>query len=69
MPCQITLNGRSEQFADDVRTVHQLLAVKGVNPARVAVELNRRILPRNQFESTSLSAGDVVEVVTFVGGG
>lgn len=69
MPCQITLNGRSEQLADDVRTVHQLLAVKGVNPARVAVELNRRILPRNQFESTSLSAGDVVEVVTFVGGG
>ena len=69
MPCQITLNGRSEQLADDVRTVHQLLAVKGVNPARVVVELNRRILPRNQFESTSMSAGDVVEVVTFVGGG
>ncbi|HZK67014.1 MAG TPA: sulfur carrier protein ThiS [Chloroflexota bacterium] len=69
MPCQIRLNGRSEQLSDDVRTVHQLLAVKGVNPARVAVELNRRILPRNQFESTSLSAGDVVEVVTFVGGG
>lgn len=69
MPCQIILNGQPEQLAEDVRTVHQLLAVKGVNPARVAVELNRRILPRNQFESTSLSAGDVVEVVTFVGGG
>lgn len=69
MPLQITLNGQPEQISDDVCTVHQLLIDKEVNPTRVAVELNRRILPRNQFESTPLSAGDVVEVVTFVGGG
>ncbi len=68
MAYQITLNGKPETVQAGF-TVAQLLGIKGVNPARVAVELNRRILKRDEYESTRLSDGDVVEVVTFVGGG
>jgi sulfur carrier protein len=37
--------------------------------AAVAVELNMEIVPGSQFESTILSEGDVVEIVSLVGGG
>ena len=65
---EIQLNGNREEVAEGT-TVAALLENKGVNPKRVVVELNRRILPREEFGSARLGAGDVVEVVTFVGGG
>ncbi|MHB1162696.1 MAG: sulfur carrier protein ThiS [Chloroflexota bacterium] len=65
---QITLNGKPESIEKGA-TVVSLLQSKGVNPARVAVELNRRILRREEYATTLLSAGDALEVVTFVGGG
>lgn len=68
MALQITLNGKAESV-EEGSTIADLLQAKGVNPARVAVELNRRILRREEFGSTRLEAGDAVEVVTFVGGG
>ncbi len=64
----ITLNGKVEKV-EEGSTISVLLESKGVNPARVAVELNRRILRREEYASTRLSAGDALEVVTFVGGG
>lgn len=68
MANQIILNGKPETVQSG-STIAQLLETKGVNPARVAVELNRRILRREEYDSTCLGDGDVVEVVTFVGGG
>lgn len=65
---EIQLNGSTEEVADGI-TVAALLEKKGVNPKRVVVELNRRILQREEFGSSLLGAGDVVEIVTFVGGG
>jgi len=41
----------------------------GLKSDRVAVELNRDIVPREQWEKTSLSADDRLEIVHFVGGG
>ncbi len=38
-------------------------------PARIAVELNGEIVPRAAYESVQLVAGDVVGIVSFVGGG
>jgi thiamine biosynthesis protein ThiS len=36
---------------------------------RVAVELNREIVPRDQWDRTQLADGDRLEIVHFVGGG
>jgi thiamine biosynthesis protein ThiS len=64
----IRLNGNEVEVAQGM-TVGSLLDSKGVNPKRVVVELNRQILPREAYGDTVLEAGDVMEVVTFVGGG
>jgi thiamine biosynthesis protein ThiS len=41
----------------------------GLKSDRVAVELNRDIVPRDQWDTTNLSDGDRLEIVHFVGGG
>ena len=64
----IRLNGRDQEAADGA-TVLALLETVGLQPGRVAVELNGRVLPRSEFHRAHLHASDVVEVVHFVGGG
>jgi thiamine biosynthesis protein ThiS len=41
----------------------------GMKGDRVAVELNREIVPRAQWTLTQLHEGDRLEIVHFVGGG
>lgn len=65
---QIQLNGTRHDLSALV-SVRGLLDELGLDDERVAVELNRRILKRTEFDSTTVRDGDVVEVVTFVGGG
>jgi sulfur carrier protein len=65
---EIRLNGESRDVGDDL-SLAGLLRTLGVGNRRVAVELNRDIVPRDRFEATRLRHGDVVEVVQFVGGG
>ena len=64
----ITLNGDSTPL-DDGCTVSSLLTSLALDPLQVAVERNRDIVPRAQYLETELVDGDVLEVVTFVGGG
>ena len=68
MSIQITLNGNPEGLEEGT-TLSQLLESKGVKAPRVAVELNRRILRREEYPSTEIRDGDRLEVVTLVGGG
>ena len=41
----------------------------GLDPAKVAVERNRDIVPRSTLADVPLADGDVLEIVHFVGGG
>ncbi len=63
----IKINGTEQDFAG--KTVADYLAENGYDIKRVAVELNEDILPKSQYEDTFLKDGDVMEVVSFVGGG
>ena len=47
----------------------ELIAQLGMKGDRVAVELNREIVPRAQWSDTELHDGDRLEIVHFVGGG
>ena len=62
------INGEQREFPDDL-TVAALVGQLGMKPDRVAVELNLEIVPRTQWEATTLKDGDKLEVVHFVGGG
>ena len=62
------MNGEMRDVGEKL-SLAGLLESLGVAHRRVAVELNRDIVPRDRFATTRLAAGDVVEVVQFVGGG
>jgi sulfur carrier protein len=63
----ITLNGDARELPEGT-TILGLLGELKLTPDKVAVELNRRLVRSEKYD-TPLNAGDVVEVVTFVGGG
>jgi sulfur carrier protein len=50
-------------------SVSALLEALGIDPRRVAVELNLVVLKRAAFATTMVQAGDTMEIVNFVGGG
>jgi thiamine biosynthesis protein ThiS len=50
-------------------TVSTLLQRLDIPATRVAVEHNRRVVPRSEHAAVTLNHGDRLEIVTFVGGG
>ncbi len=62
------INGEQRGFPAGL-TVAGLVAQLGMKQDRVAVELNLAIVPRAQWDTTTLKDGDKLEVVHFVGGG
>jgi thiazole synthase len=64
----ITLNGEPRDVPEPL-TVADLLRHLGVKPEHVAVEINRDLVPRARHGEASVKPGDVLEVVTLVGGG
>ena len=63
----IKINGRAVQ-ADELK-LSDALAELGFEAKKIAVEVNEIIIPKAQYSSCILHSGDVVEVVSFVGGG
>ena len=63
----LTINGENQ--SSSAETVGALVAQLGMKPDRVAIELNREIVPRDQWPQTPLQDGDRLEIVHFVGGG
>lgn len=64
----VTINGEERTFSTPP-LIQELLDELEIPSAAVAVELNRTIVPRAEHARRTLEDGDVVEVVTFVGGG
>jgi sulfur carrier protein len=65
---EVVVNGEAECLPEGA-TVRDLLDSHRAPLDRVAVEVNREIVPRADHASRRLSSGDRVEIVTFVGGG
>lgn len=63
----INVNGEP-RVARAAFSVRDLLAELRLPLERLAVELNRELLPRDRFDR-KLAAGDQIEIVTLVGGG
>lgn len=65
---KILLNGEGREIPEGLN-VAALLEHLRLDPARVAIERNLEILPRGQWQTTAVAAGDRFEIVQFVGGG
>ncbi|HZU65586.1 MAG TPA: sulfur carrier protein ThiS [Novosphingobium sp.] len=64
----LTVNGEPRRIRAGA-SVAELVADIGLNPAKVAVERNGAIVPRSTLADVALNAGDILEIVHFVGGG
>ena len=65
---EIVLNGQPKSVPKGLN-VEGLLGFLGIEPSRVAVELNREIVRKPEWGNTQVGEGAQVEVVWFVGGG
>ena len=65
---KLVINGEPRDFPPPL-SLSSLVEQLGMKPDRVAVELNRNIVAREQWNATALAEGDQLEIVHFVGGG
>lgn len=63
----LLINGENQRSLAE--TLSALVQSLGMKPDRVAIELNREIVPRDRWSQTNLHDGDRLEIVHFVGGG
>lgn len=64
----VKVNGQEQQYMPDV-SIAALLESMSFSIARVAVECNGEIVPRKQLTEQIVKDDDILEVVSFVGGG
>ena len=66
----LTINGKAREFPAGIpKTLAELLGRLNINQATVVAEIDGRIIERQNFAQTQLSAGQSIELVRFVGGG
>jgi len=65
---EILVNGEARTLGEGA-TVLSLLRELSLPESRVAVERNRSLVRKAEFENAALVEGDRIEIVTFVGGG
>lgn len=51
------------------KTVSEYLLTTAYDPKRIAVERNGDIIPKSQYDEAVIKDNDIIEVVSFVGGG
>ena len=64
----LQVNGKALTLEGEI-SVAALLVKLGLGQKRVAVEVNKELVVKQDWESAVLKEGDQVELVTFVGGG
>jgi len=65
---EILVNGDA-RLAPQRQTLSGLLEELRLEPSRVAIEMNRRIVKRTEWDTFELFPGAKIEIVQFVGGG
>lgn len=64
---RVKVNGQDRDIADG-SDLYALLELHKLTPDKVAIEVNRRLVRAEKY-NTPLKEGDQIEIVTFVGGG
>jgi thiamine biosynthesis protein ThiS len=66
---QLQINGEFREFSEPRLQLNELILRLSLSPQRIAVEVNRELVRRDDWEHTEVNDGDRVEIVHFVGGG
>ena len=64
---QVIINGEQTSVQDAITVAGLIkhLALEG----RIAIEINREIIPKSKFDSHRIDDGDIIEIVHAIGGG
>ncbi|MEH6575485.1 MAG: sulfur carrier protein ThiS [Amphritea sp.] len=65
---RLTVNGETMRLSRP-NNLKQLIETLRLGEKRIAVELNREIIPRSRHEATRIREGDQIEIVRAIGGG
>ncbi len=66
---QLIINGETHADLKANMSVFDLLAHLSLPKAKIAVERNKEIVPKSSYATVVLQDGDVLEIITFIGGG
>lgn len=64
----ILLNNKKEKINEGM-TIDQLIKVKNINNKYFAVEINEQVVPKSNYRNHVIKNGDVIEIITAIGGG
>ncbi|MBU1627485.1 sulfur carrier protein ThiS [bacterium] len=65
---EITVNGEKLSIETAI-TMSNLLDELNIKREALAVELNKNILPKSEYDTKIIIDGDMLEIIQFVGGG
>ena len=64
----ISVNGETHKVPDNC-SAKSLVEILGMQNDKIAMEVNREILPRSQYETFTFNENDQIEIVRAIGGG
>jgi len=64
----IILNNTMNEVHENI-TIEELLLLNNIRSRYIAVEINKRIIPKSKYKEYQLSEDDKVEIITAIGGG
>ncbi|MBU1086105.1 MAG: sulfur carrier protein ThiS [Candidatus Omnitrophica bacterium] len=65
---RLKINGKQQEIKDCF-DLEKLISSKGLNPNNIVVEYNTKIIPKQNWPEVILKPEDMIEIVSFVGGG
>lgn len=65
---QVLINGETRQIENELN-LRQLLEKLELPTERIAIELNKDVIRKKDWESIKISDADKIEIIHFVGGG
>jgi sulfur carrier protein len=65
---KIKINGKQEAV-DNAACLSELISSKGLCAEKIVVEYNANILPKEKWGEVTLCENDIIEIISFVGGG
>lgn len=64
----VRINGEERENYEGL-TVEEMVGRDGLQKSRIAIEINGVIVSKQTYKDTVIHSGDVIEIVSFVGGG
>lgn len=65
---KVFINGETKEIFDEVNLL-ELLDLFSLPRERVAIELNKTVVRKKDWETKKISDADKIEIIHFVGGG